>query len=461
MRSSANSAISPPESFPRWLAHWPVMVAVCLLVALPLLFVARGEKSEWNDCYYTATSHLLRHEPMHHAGESYAYPPSMALVAVGLGAMPLKWSLAVWGAINALATVVTFACAWRLIGGTPLKTASRQSLLIFALGTVLAVRWIVSPLEHQQFDMVIAALVMLGCSAIVARCDVRGGLALGIAASMKCTPLLFAPYLAWRGRWLAALCVAIGAVGMNVLPDFLFPKTSGGWYVVDWYQVFIGDVSKTASGMWHSDLALNQSIGGWWNRYFRVGFPTAIENLQAIDLGPTALAWVKRLTHGTSLLLVGLTAIIGGRAFRDPAEETSSIDGRIAEENSRSTYAELWGIEFAAICCLMLMMSPMSSKAHYVVLWLPCLLLARNAIARPNVWRWTALSLLLVTGTLTTKGLIGKFIGDLTLMWGFPTFFALATLVTLWGEHRAVKARASSIATRDQHGSAAATRRAA
>jgi hypothetical protein len=40
--------------------------------------------------------------------------------------------------------------------------------------------------------------------------------------------------------------------------------------------------------------------------------------------------------------------------------------------------------------------------------------------------------LLIVTGPLTSKGLTGKALGDLTLAWGFPTWYALILLLGMW-----------------------------
>jgi hypothetical protein len=80
----------------------------------------------------------------------------------------------------------------------------------------------------------------------------------------------------------------------------------------------------------------------------------------------------------------------------------------------------------------MLLLSPMSSKAHYVVLVLPCMLFARALIERRRAGLRLLLPLLLITGPLTSKGLTGKTLGDLTLAWGFPTWFALALLAATW-----------------------------
>ena len=406
----------------------PAVLVLLLVIVLPVLFVSRDKNSEWNDCFVTAAHHMAVREAIHHTNESYAYPPSMTFVSLPIGVLPLSWSLFAWSLVNVAATVATFYYSWKLIGGPSLAKASATWWGVFGLGLLLCFRWIISPLEHQQFDMVIAALIAAGGWAIVRGKDVRGGLLWGVAASMKCTPLLFAPYLAWRGRWLAAVLVFVAAVGMNVLPDIVVPQVSGNSYLADWYRVFLRDVGGAAPGTWHSDLTLNQSLGGMFNRWARVGWPWTVENLEQTALPADAARRLKFLTYGAAPALVAATAWIGGRPFRSPQ---AALTGNPDRQTNL-----IWAAEIGAVACLMLLLSPMSSKAHYVVLWLPSLLVAKVAIERPSaIWRILVL-LLAITGTLTTKGIIGKTFGDLTLTWGFPTFFAIVMLVAMWGEMR-------------------------
>jgi len=99
----------------------------------------------------------------------------------------------------------------------------------------LAERFFVSPLENRQFDMVIAALLFAGCYQLWRGHDLTGAAWLGASAAMKDTPLLFAPYLLWRGKLKAACLLIVVAVFLNLLPDLLWPQTRGHLYLADWY----------------------------------------------------------------------------------------------------------------------------------------------------------------------------------------------------------------------------------
>jgi hypothetical protein len=80
----------------------------------------------------------------------------------------------------------------------------------------------------------------------------------------------------------------------------------------------------------------------------------------------------------------------------------------------------------------MLLLSPMSGKAHFVVLVLPVLLFARLVVERPTRSKLALMGSLLFCGTLTSRSLLSKSWSDLALFAGLPTWFTLAMLVVSW-----------------------------
>ena len=419
----------------RWKQRSALIAAVIFFAAMAWPFLRRGAESEFVVCYLRAARRMQdrqainRDEPV-----AYAYPPAMAMLSMPLARLPTFAALGVWYLVNIAAVTAVVAGSWRLVGGASLARLEGQWVAVFWLAAALAFRFVSAPLENQQFDVVIAALVVFGCLKLADGRTLAGAAWLGAAAAMKCTPLLFTPYLIWRGRLKAACLLALAAVALNRLPDFVWPQANGQSYLGDWCGMFLAKVGRTAPGVWDSDVQLNQSLAGLVNRFAQTGLPLSIDRLPRGNaaLPPETVAAMRWLTYGIALALMGVTAWRFGRPGR---------------EQSR------WqlGAEAAALVCLMLMLSPMSSKAHYVVLVLPCLLFARWFVElrqtaaqgfqpdsrlgfrRPLVWPLAALlAILLVTGPLTSKGLTGKTLGDLTLAWGFPTWFALALLAATW-----------------------------
>ena len=417
-----------------------------LFVLLPTMFVTRGEHSEWNNCFVVAARHMAAHEPIHSPSGYYAYPPCMAWLAVPIALLPLKASLFVWALINVAAVVASFVCSWRLMNGPSLTKLATSWVAVYWLGLALSLRWVVSSLEHQQFDTVITALLLAGCWAIAQGREWRAGVLIGLAASMKCTPLLFVPYLVWRGRSRAAVVVLASALVFNLFPDLCFPKSDGGLYVVDWWRQFLVGLQHNAPGAWHTSIQLNQSVAGFFNRLLGIQYFGLSADLTFVPFDSASKRLIKLLTYGTDALLLIVTLCIARRPFKAPAPLPHiAMPSSVVSSNHPSEQAvnPLWGVEFGALLTLMLLLSPMSGKAHYVALWLPTLLIARHCLDRPTRFRVGLTSFLFVTGTLTSKGFTGRTLGDLTLTLGLPTLNALATLVGMWELHVALRRRPS------------------
>jgi hypothetical protein len=171
---------------------------------------------------------------------------------------------------------------------------------------------------------------------------------------------------------------------------------------------------------------LNQSLAGFFNRLVRFGLPLSAADLQAGPVAAWTIPWLRLATYGTGLLLVAASAWRFGRPWQSPQIVSSREPVPVDASRLRV------GWEASVVMCLMLLLSPMSSKAHYVVLFLPCLMLARQLVDRPTTTLRVIHLLLLVCGPLTLKGLTGKLLGDLTLAWGMPTYFVLVAWYGAW-----------------------------
>lgn len=396
----------------------PAVGAVCAIV-LAVIFLRSPEKSEWHRVYFRAAERMQRGEPINVVEDvAYAYPPAMALLTV-----PLTWpgpfaGMCIWYLVNMLAAGVVFTLAWRLAGGPSLVGLSGKWFWTFLIGCLLCLRFVFAPLEHQQFDMVIAALLMLGCAALWRGATWRAGAWWGAAAAMKCTPLLFAPYLIWRRQFGAAAALLAVAVGLNVLPDLLYPQSSGHWYAQDWLNTFVGVAARGTPGAWFVAATDNQSLAGVLGRW-----GSTLLAQWAPATNPAVLRWI---VYAVELGLLGITLWRFGGPLASPA--TLPRDARPPLPPERLQV----GVESAAVICLMLLLSPMTSKAHLVVMLLPCLLIARFAIeGQARGVRWL-IAPLIVFGPLSTRGLLASDWGTRVLLWGFPVWYVLTALVCLW-----------------------------
>ena len=427
---AATLPLHPDSRNERWKRRSALIAAVVFFAAMAWPFLRRGAESEFNVCYLRAANRMLARQTIHRDEPvAYAYPPAMAMLVSPLTRLPPRAALVVWYFVNIAAVAAVAAGSWRLVGGKSLARLEGRWVAVFWLAVALGFRFVSAPLENQQFDVVIAALIVAGCLSLQRGRPLAGAAWLGAATAMKCTPLLFAPYLIWRGRLKAACLLMFVAVALNRLPDFCWPQADGQSYLGDWCGMFLAKVGRSAPGVWDSDLVLNQSLSGLVNRFAQAGLPLSTERLPtaAAVLAPRTVETIRWLTYSLSLALVAVTA------WRFGQPGTGAGPRQVV-------------VECAAIVCLMLLLSPMSSKAHYVVLVLPSMLFARWFVERRPVgqafqpdsqprFRWllvVLLIVLLITGPLTSKGLTGKALGDLTLAWGFPTFFALGLLAAMW-----------------------------
>lgn len=403
---------------------------VLALVAYGLVFTREPTRSDWYRCFFRAAERLQTGEAIHIVEDRpYAYPSIMALLTVPFARLGIDAGIWAWYVVNLAAIVVLWRTSWQLLDAPPLRspladTKRAANLRWWAVavgGAIVASRFFFSALETRQFDLVIAAILSTGCLALRDGRDLRGAAWLGLAAGMKCTPLLFAPYLVWRGRLRSALLLVVAAFGVNLLPEFCFPKTDGGWYAVDWYDEFLSTAPRVPPGTWFSGLLQNQSLAGELQRFARYGLPTSTAAIAQAKLRPELVPTLRLTLYALSAGLLLATALCGGRFGRSWFNSTTPAEG-----------SRRFALEISAVFALMLLLSPMTSRAHYVVLLLPTLLLVREAIEHRRSLDLGVMGLLTLLGPLVSKGVVGRTLGELTLAWGFPVWYAVVTLIALW-----------------------------
>jgi hypothetical protein len=289
---------------------------------------------------------------------------------------------------------------------------------------VLVSRFFFGALETRQFDLVIAAILVHGCVLLRDGRESRGALWLGLAAGMKCTPLLFAPYLMWRGRWRSCILLCVAAVGVNLFPDLCCPQRDGGNYLCDWNETFLSAAQRVPPGTWFSGLLQNQSLAGELQRFARYGLPTSVAAIRTAKLNPELVPLLRVVLYAVSTILLLLTALCGGFFGKSWPTENPSTD---ASKNRLRFAAEV-----SAVFALMLLLSPMTSRAHYVVLLLPTLLIVRSALVDRDHVDWIVLNALFILGPLVSKGIVGPKLGELMLAWGLPVWYAVACLAAMW-----------------------------
>jgi len=421
------------------------------VAALSVLFPLVRKRPGETVVYDKAGDRIVRGEQFYtpEEGKAFSYPPFFALPYVPLAPLPEKLQRGIWYFINfiflGLILYLLARQVWPaiqaeplLITGPPGDPAGRKwwhpvgaiwsntlasirrhrppKLVLWLVVGVLSARFIISPLEYQSHDMIVLLLGALTISAWGSGAQIRSGIWAGLGAACKATPILFILGFLSKLQFKALIACVLAAAAATVLPDLLFPNPHGGLWVVTWYEKFVSKVgvgrAADAEGAWESWNFLNQSLAGTIHRLFTpiADAPPTHINVCIWRLGPAA---IKIVTALSQLAIVGFLFLVFWPGH-----------GRGLSRNQLSL--QRLG-EGAAVLCAMVLLSPMSSKAHFCILLYPITFCAVDFFYRrrsPVVP--VAFLLVFLVGTLSAKDLIGIELGNLFLAYGSITFCTLA-----------------------------------
>jgi hypothetical protein len=388
------------------------------------LGIVRKEATEFEWAYLLTSWHfwnglgIYGHEfPPYKA---YTYPPFMAALWLPFTFLPKAVERAGWFLLNAACMLYLWRGCWTLAGGGRLEGnpagIDRKEQVAAWLGLSTCVIYLLNNMDHQQTDVVIAAILIGGCLALRSSCDMRAATCFGLAAGMKCTPLLWAPYLLWRGRVRAALWVGALALGLNFVPDLVRHPPRGGLWLAEWFERYLRPMGNPDyfPGKWHAWILDNQALSGLANRWTLTRCSWSAEGLSVVDRpSPVSIGtfrWLLYSAEGIMLLTVFLAMRRGRQALPvQPPGPTHEA------------------LEYSSILLLMLLLSPMSSKPHFSTMLLPGFCLARLAVHRGNRMLWVLLSASIAAG-LTTAPVWGKTVGRFSMWCGMITWGALFLL---------------------------------
>lgn len=294
----------------------------------------------------------------------YTYPPPFAAASVWMLALPYRAVRVVWLVLMTACSVLLVLLAWRLARGPPDDDPSRRPHLLLLLALAPWVRFWVNDLAHGQVNHLVGALLAASLLGARAGRDAAAGVALGVALAIKPTawPLLPWFLLAGRRLRLTATCLATAAAAVG-LASLRYGPWGGLEQLADWLRLmdFFADYSAPEVG--------------------NAGLASSLERVAAAAGadGPTARPWARA---GAALACAGAFGLLLWRRRRDPAAPT-------------------------AVLVLAALASPVTWKAHLVVLVLPLAVLARRlAEGAPRRADWIGYGVLLALVALPSRGLL-------------------------------------------------------
>lgn len=344
---------------------------------------------------------------IYESGLNVVYPPLWAMVHAPLSLVNVRLAKVLVYPLAPLSTVVLF---WALnrVSRKHLPCPSDRLFWATALAVLLASPFLARDLPEVGVNTALVALSWLAIYCWQERREAWGGVCLGLAAALKCTPLLFIAWFALKRQWRMAGAALLATALFTTAPLALMGPAAYGRTMHHWLvQVVAGisdpDPSRGPLGEEKvENLALRPALARYLMHlpYGHLGRPESSDEpsrphdppspyyLQFLDLSPTQAGWLVRV------VMIGLILPVMWW-FRHPPR-------------SRTDPSCLW--ECAAISLLILLYSPITWKQHCVGVLPALYFICRAAIAglpvpRPALFAVGAYTFLVV---VLNRGIVGR-----------------------------------------------------
>jgi alpha-1,2-mannosyltransferase len=340
--------------------------------------------------YPQAGECLLLQQPLRVCAPAFTYPPAFAFAMIPFATLSAgAWNV-VWYLITLAATVLSYrlaeALALHLVPGPwPPRDLARLRIV----GLLLSLKFILAVYENQAYDLLVLPLTLFGLLCLVEKRDITGAASLAVAAALKAMPIIFLPYLLLKRRFVGAAVFILVLLGLSFLPDLFFmPQGADHGYFVSWLRDIAGgglleNAGAAKAAFWSGPNPLNHSIHGAIARLldgtpYEEDFLVILRTAQIVFVG-----------------VLGVLLIVSARG-----ESTIPVDGSL-------------------LIIAMLMLSPMTSRSHYVALMLPYTVIVAYWLRdrRTKLLGAAVMAISFLLATVTSGDLVGKAITD----WAYRT----------------------------------------
>jgi hypothetical protein len=298
------------------------------------------------ETYPQAASCLWHGQMLQACDQGFTYPPFFAFIMLPFVPMPLWLRDLVWYLVTLAATIGLFTLSESIVRKTVADPLERNELCwLRCLTLLLCAKLILAVFENQAYDALVVMFVLLGLAALTNGRELYAGSSFALAAALKVTPLIFLPYLLYKRHFTAAAAFAAIYAAASFLPDIFFaPAGAADGVAHGYFFTWLNEVPGRSLGVdpggvkfafWSGANILNHSLRG--------AIALNIDEAGHRALFDTVLAAVD----GTFIMIVGTLIVLSPRR-----PQSIAIDG-------------------ALLLIAMLMLSPMTSRSHYVALLLP------------------------------------------------------------------------------------------
>jgi alpha-1,2-mannosyltransferase len=301
--STALARRASGQAFRQWL---PAALSAAVALGLALYLALRSNQVDI-DVYRMGGQHALLSDlysvRFGNSGLLFTYAPFAALVFAVLGLNLGIWSLqCVWAVTNIVVLAALIYLSIRIVvPRLGRKVVLQRSLLM--LLPALALNPVFNTVGLGQINLVLCVLITwdLATDRRIGSRTVPLGIATGLAAAIKLTPLIFVPYLIITRRGRGALYSVVTFIACEAIAFLITPRDSWTYWTKDVFD------SKRAGALLYSS---DQNLSSVLQRLHHgpVSALVLVPALVVIGVGGLALAaWAHRRSSVVLGLLVCAT----------------------------------------------------------------------------------------------------------------------------------------------------------
>jgi len=329
------------------------ILAACFLAIFTYKCVKDNIENDFHIYYQSAMAAV-------ETGDIYSVPGNFYPLFSSLFITPfllfgLKGAAAVWFFVNIGALWACIVLCLYIVTG---KTKNLK-LRYYILPALLAFRPIESNFTNGQINLMILLLVLSGLALFKKKKDILCGILLACAVAVKLTPLIFLPYFLYKKAFRAATGMLIGLViFLGLIPSAVW----GPEKTLDLMKQNMTLIHSFKDATVHfgyapgqSGTVLIQNLLSKTNtipsRYQNKSYYPMHINIMELDKGQLTLV-------GRFLFLILAAALV-----------------LLLRSDARDRTSSALPMEWSFLIITMLMVSPLSRKAHFVSLMLPFMVL--------------------------------------------------------------------------------------
>ncbi|HKA38783.1 MAG TPA: glycosyltransferase family 87 protein [Burkholderiales bacterium] len=348
---------------------------------------------------------LMKGERLVTCAIGFPYPPLFALLTVPFAFLPLWAKNLAWYGVLVGTTYGCFRiCETLTIRAFGVARDELAWLRVFSI--LLTLKFVLSVFENHAYDVVVFFFILVGLYGLWENKTFPAVSGLAVAVALKATPLLMLLYPLFLRKWTVFALAAGLCVLLSLLPDLLFTAHyPGHGFLWTWIEdVAVGGLLGTSPEIYGPLIrdvnVLNQSLKGFV-------FAIVHERLGAdVAAHSRMILYSVYLAYGLAVLAVLLLS--------------AKVEGAL-----------LWGA--SVILISMVLLSPVSSKSHFVVLLLPHMAIVAYLIKHREAWRAVVplLCASFALNTLTSRFFMGRELSNQMLSSGCITLGTLLLLAVV------------------------------